>query len=222
MKSLLKRLIQFAALLCVAPALVLFWIGALALPKEKAFAGWSQFFSLIPGLTGNYLRWAFYRWVLAECGPDACICFGTVIAHPGARIGPRVYVGPYCALGAVTLEEDVLLGAHVSVMNGCRQHGIERLDVPIREQPGHWLAVTVGQGSWIGERGIVSADVGRHCVLGAGSVVVKPIPDYAVAVGNPARVIRSRSEFSASDPPTAESSDRRANGVVANKNSFRT
>jgi acetyltransferase-like isoleucine patch superfamily enzyme len=39
---------------------------------------------------------------------------------------------------------------------------------------------------------VVLADVGRHCVIGAGSVVTKPVPDYAVAVGVPARVVRYR------------------------------
>ena len=36
------------------------------------------------------------------------------------------------------------------------------------------------------------ADVGKHCVVGAGSVVTKPLPDYAIAVGAPAKVIRYR------------------------------
>lgn len=36
---------------------------------------------------------------------------------------------------------------------------------------------------------MVMADVGRHCVIGAGAVVVKPIPDFAIAVGVPAKVI---------------------------------
>jgi acetyltransferase-like isoleucine patch superfamily enzyme len=39
---------------------------------------------------------------------------------------------------------------------------------------------------------VILADIGKHCVIGAGSVVTKPIPDYAIAVGVPARVIRSR------------------------------
>jgi acetyltransferase-like isoleucine patch superfamily enzyme len=77
-------------------------------------------------------------------------------------------------------------------MNGGSQHGIERLDVPIREQPGTWVRVTIGRDSWIGDRAIVLADVGKHCVVGAGSVVTKPLPDYAIAVGSPARVIRYR------------------------------
>jgi acetyltransferase-like isoleucine patch superfamily enzyme len=88
------------------------------------------------------------------------------------------------------LGDDVLIGSHVSIMNGPAQHGIGRLDVPIREQPGVWSRVTIGRDSWIGDRTIVLADVGRHRVIGAGSVVTKPIPDYAIAVGSPARVIR--------------------------------
>jgi acetyltransferase-like isoleucine patch superfamily enzyme len=95
-------------------------------------------------------------------------------------------------LGDVTLEDDVLLGSHVSVMNGGSQHGIERLDVPIREQPGSWPRVTIGQDSWIGDRAVVLADVGKHCVIGAGSVVTKPLQDYAIAVGVPAKVVRYR------------------------------
>src|SRR5208282_3832763 len=100
----------------------------------------------------------------------------------------------YGCLGDVTLEDDVLLGSRVSIINGGGQHGIARLDVPIREQPGVWMRVTVGRDSWIGEGAIVLADVGKHCVIAAGSVVTKPIPDYAIAAGVPAKVIRFRSE----------------------------
>jgi acetyltransferase-like isoleucine patch superfamily enzyme len=86
----------------------------------------------------------------------------------------------------------VLLGSNVSVMNGSAQHGTDRLDVPIREQPGAWPRVTIGRDSWVGDRAVVMADVGAHCVVGAGSVVTRPVPDFAVAVGSPARVVRFR------------------------------
>ena len=95
-------------------------------------------------------------------------------------------------MGDVELEDDVLLASNVSVMNGSRQHGIERLDVPIREQPGVFERVTIGRDSWIGERATIAASVGRHCVIGAGAVVTKPIPDYSIAIGVPARVVRDR------------------------------
>jgi acetyltransferase-like isoleucine patch superfamily enzyme len=150
-------------------------------------------------LTGNYLRRAFYRLVLERCAGDCCLCFGTVFSHPTARVGSRVYVGVGCGLGDVDLGDDVLVGSHVSIINGGRQHGIERLDVPIREQPGEYPRVRVGAGSWIGDRSLVMADVGTHCVIGAGSVVTRPVPDYAIAVGSPARVVRDRRGAGSSD-----------------------
>ena len=61
-----------------------------------------------------------------------------------------------------------------------------------RSQTGAMPRVTIGEGSWIGKRAVVMADVGRHCIVGAGAVVTKPIPDYAIAMGVPARVQRFR------------------------------
>lgn len=51
--------------------------------------------------------------------------------------------------------------------------------------------MVIGEGSWIGENVcVIGASVGRHCVIGANAVVTKDIPDYSVAVGAPARVIK--------------------------------
>jgi acetyltransferase-like isoleucine patch superfamily enzyme len=196
MKTLLKTVANAVGFLLVMPAFVLYWVGSLAIGRAKAFPGWSQAFSLIPGLTGVYLRRAFYRLVLARCDSGACISFGTVFSHATARVGRDVYTGVYCCLGDITLEDDVLLGSHVSIANGGAQHGIERLDIPVREQPGTWPRITVGQDSWIGDRAVVLADIGKHCVIGAGSVVTSPIPDYAIAVGVPARIVRYRNTAS--------------------------
>lgn len=192
MKPLLKFTANFLARLLSLPLALAYWCLALLCGKERTFPGFSQFLSLCPGQLGIYLRRAFYQWVLPECGEDSCLSFGTVISHPTARIGRSVYVGVYCVLGDVTLEDDVLLGSHVSIINGNRQHGIERIDIPVREQPGIWPRVTVGCDTWIGERAIVQADLGRHCVIGAGAVVTQPIPDYGIALGVPAKVVRYR------------------------------
>jgi acetyltransferase-like isoleucine patch superfamily enzyme len=200
MKSLLKQCLSGLAAVAVLPAVGLFLLGCLCVGRQKAFPGWSQAFSLLPGLTGSYLRRAFYRWVLPECGDGACLCFGTVFSHPTARVGRNVYVGPFCSLGDVTLGDDVLLGSHVSVTNGSAQHGTDRLDIPIREQPGVWPRVTVGRDTWVGDRAVIMADVGAHCVIGAGSVVTRPLPDYAIAVGSPARVVRFRDGSPAAGP----------------------
>ena len=203
MKALLKRIANGLALLAVLPGFLAYRLGCLLLGPARAFPGWSQAFSLVPGLCGVYLRRAFYHLVLPRCGQDACLTFGTVFSHPAAEVGRSVYVGLFCCLGDVTIEDDVLLGSHVSVANGGEQHGIERLDVPIREQPGRWPRITIGRDTWIGDRAVVLADVGNHCVVGAGSVVTRPIPDYAIAAGVPAKVIRYRNVKEVAGPAPA-------------------
>ncbi|MCA9117501.1 MAG: acyltransferase, partial [Planctomycetaceae bacterium] len=158
--------------------------------------------SLLPGLTGAFLRRGFYRSVLPRCGSGVWVGFGAILSHPEICIGHHVYVGPYCALGQVTLEDDVLVGSHVSIANGGRQHGIARLDIPVREQPGEFPRVTVGRDSWIGDRAVILTNVGRHCVIGAGAVVTKSVPDYAIVAGNPARIIGSRRDDPEDAPPS--------------------
>lgn len=192
MKSLTKSISNFTARVLTLPLALTFWCLSTVCGSERSFPGFSQLMSLCPGQSGIYLRRAFYQWVLPACGADVCISFGTVFSHPTARIGKSVYVGVYCVLGDVTLENDVLLGSHVSIINGNRQHGIDRLDMPVREQPGEWPRVTIGCDTWIGERAVIQADLGQHCVIGAGAVVTQPIPDYGIAMGVPAKVVRFR------------------------------
>jgi len=192
MSPVLKAALDGFALILVLPAFLAYRCGGLLLGSSRAFPGWSQAFSLIPGLCGVYLRRAFYRLTLPRCGPGCCLSFGTVFSHPTAEIGKDVYLGLFCIIGAVTLEDDAVISSHVSITNGGKQHGIDRHDLPIHEQPGIWTRVTIGRDSWIGERSTIMADVGKHCVIGAGSVVTSPIPDYAIAVGCPAQVIRYR------------------------------
>ena len=203
MKSVLKSILRAICLVLVSPAVLAYRVQAGVIGADNAFPGWSQLFSLIPGLSGVYLRHAFYRCSLRRCDPDACISFGTIFSHPNASVGRTAYIGNYCSIVDVEIEEDVLIASHVSIMNGCRQHGLERLDVPVREQIGHYEKVTLGRDSWIGERATVAASVGKHCVVGAGSLVLNPLPDYAVAVGVPAKVIRDRREL-ANDKQNAD------------------
>lgn len=182
-------------MLLAAPAAAAYHLMRLACGSTRTFPGFAQALSQVPGTTGAYVRRAFYRMVFRHCGSGSWISFGTIFSHPGCRIGRNAYVGCYCCLGEVTLGDDVLIGSHVSITNGAVQHGTARLDVPMREQPGEWPHVTIGADTWVGDRAVIMSDVGAHCVIGAGSVVTEPIPDYAVAVGVPARVIRYRNEL---------------------------
>jgi len=65
------------------------------------------------------------------------------------------------------------------------QHAI--LNQPIRQNG----VVQIGEGSWLGHNAcVLGASIGKHCVIGANSVVIHDIPDYSVAVGSPAKIIR--------------------------------
>ena len=202
MRTAARRILSGLCRILVLPSVLSFRLQAAVLGRDRAFCGWSQLYSLLPGLTGQYLRQAFFRSAMRHCGDHVCISFGTVFSHSGVSLGDFVYVGSFCSIGEVEIEEDVLIASHVSVMNGCRQHATDRLDLPIREQPGVYERVTIGRDSWIGEHATVAASIGRHCVIGAGSLVLQPVPDYSVAVGVPARVIRDRREASGGTRPT--------------------
>lgn len=202
MKNLVKALFNALAILLVIPMYVLFRLAAMGLGRSAAFAGSSQAMSLLPGQVGVYLRRAFYRLTLPVCGEGCVISFGSLFTSPATEIGDMVYVGPYSCLGEVTLEPDILIGSHVSITNGSRQHGITRLDIPVREQLGEWPRVTIGRDTWIGDRAVVMVNLGRHCVVGAGAVVTKPVPDYAIVAGVPARIIGWRNACVSETPLT--------------------
>ncbi len=90
MKQALKTVCNGLAVLLVLPCWLGYRLGSLLLGPDRAFPGWSQALSLLPGLSGAYLRRAFYRLVFPRCGPDSHISFGTVFSHPTAEVGrPR-------------------------------------------------------------------------------------------------------------------------------------
>jgi acetyltransferase-like isoleucine patch superfamily enzyme len=187
-----KRLARAAALIAVAPALLSFWLRARVLGRDRALEGSTQALALLPGLPGQYLRRAFLSRVLVGCHHSATIEFGTIFSRTGARIDENAYVGPNCHLGFVHINRDALLAAGVHVPSGPLSHGIDAAAVPIREQAGAEQLVRIGAGCWIGSAAVVMADVGRDTIVGAGAVVTRPLPDAIVAVGVPARVVRSR------------------------------
>lgn len=191
-KEAVKAAVRLVALVAVSPVLVVFRLNAALVGRGRALESASQLLSLVPGITGQYLRNAFLRRALAGCHPTALVEFGTLFSQPGAVLGPNVYVGPRCLLGLVRLERDVLLAGGVQVPSGGATHHFDDPSVPIKDQGGERRVVTIGAGAWVGAGAVVLADVGRGTVVAAGAVVTKPLPDFVVAGGVPARVIRPR------------------------------
>jgi acetyltransferase-like isoleucine patch superfamily enzyme len=194
-----KSAVRGIALLAALPWLLSFWIRSPVMGRNRALEGSTQSLAWLPGFVGQYVRRAFLQRALAHCSHTAVVEFGTIFSQAGARLDDGVYVGPRCHLGLVHLEQDVLVAAGVHIPSGGGTHAFDDLSQPIREQESRRTLVRVGAGAWIGSAAVVLADVGRGCVVGAGAVVTRPLPDNAVAAGVPARVIRVR---------TAQSPDR--------------
>lgn len=185
-------MLQLLALSLVVPFYLLLLIGELLMKNDQTFQACSQFFSLFPGVPGNYLRQQFYLLSLAECYDDCCIEFGTRLNQRGIELGRRVYIGTNCCIGLCRIEDDVMLGSNVDVISGKKQHNFDRLDVPMREQGGAFVKVVIGEDSWIGNSSVVMANVGTKSIVAAGSVVVNDVPAYSITGGNPAKVLKSR------------------------------
>lgn len=201
-RSFLKAACRRAALVAVLPVVLVFYINTIIVGRNRALESASQLLSLLPGITGQYLRRAFLQCALDRCHHSSLIEFGTIFSQAGAILDENVYVGPRCGLGLVRLEKDVLLAAGVQVPSGGKTHYFNDPSRPIREQGGERRMVTIGEGSWIGTGAIVMADVGKGTIVAAGSVVTRPLPDNVIAAGVPAKVIRSRFE-SASEAEAA-------------------
>jgi len=94
------------------------------------------------------------------------------------------------ATGEITIGKKVLTADKVYISDNQHQYdNIEKaiLDQPIKQFP----PISIGDGTWIGENVcVMGASIGKNCIIGANSVVNKSIPDYCIAVGAPAKVIK--------------------------------
>jgi acetyltransferase-like isoleucine patch superfamily enzyme len=191
-KGALKAAARGVARVAAAPFITSFWLRAAWTGRDRSLESSTQLISLVPGITGQYLRRAFLQSVVASCDAAACIEFGTLFSRINVRIGRSAYIGPRCHIGWAEIGDDALIAAGVHITSGARIHGFSDPDVPIREQRGELSMVRIGNGAWVGSNAVVLADVGEGAIVAAGAVVTKPVPPFAVVAGVPARVMRDR------------------------------
>lgn len=147
------------------------------------------------GIIGKKFRGYCGKLYLDQCGNNVNIYKGAIFSSRivlgnCSDIGYKSYIQGKCIIG-----NDVMMAreCHIWTLN----HNTSNIEIPIRLQGStEESPVIIGDDVWIGSRVTIlpGVQIGSHCILGSGAVVSKNIPDYAVAVGNPAIVVKYRNQ----------------------------
>lgn len=141
------------------------------------------------------IRYFFASRFVANCGKD--VNFEQHAGfNPELEIDDRSGVGSNCKLsGHIVIGKDVMMGPNCVMRTYSHKH--DRLDIPMSQQGFEPERVMhIGDDVWIGTNVIIlpGVNIGSHCIIGAGAVVTKDVPDYAIVGGSPAKIIRMRNE----------------------------
>lgn len=119
---------------------------------------------------------------------------------------PRICIGDHCILGEhmhITAVGNVKIGNSLLAGRFClitdNSHGMinyEELSTHPIDRPLSHKDVSIGDNVWLGDavRILPGVTIGNGCIIGAGSIVTKDVPDFCVAAGNPARIIKRLNE----------------------------
>jgi acetyltransferase-like isoleucine patch superfamily enzyme len=116
------------------------------------------------------------------------------------EMGSRSYIGCNAVVGAsggIRIGDDVLIGQCVNFHS--ENHIFQDRDRLIREQGVSHRGIAIEDDVWIGSKATIldGVTIGRGAVVGAGALVTRSIPEYAIALGVPARLVGSRSKKAA-------------------------
>ena len=108
-------------------------------------------------------------------------------------IGDGTYIGRFChifATSKIEIGKKVLMADKVYISDNL--HNYENIEMPVIDQPiKQTNRVIIFDGAWLGENVcVIGASVGKNSVIGANSIVTKDIPDYCIAIGSPAVIIK--------------------------------
>jgi acetyltransferase-like isoleucine patch superfamily enzyme len=130
---------------------------------------------------------------------DQCCLDAKGTDNSGIVIGEGVFVGRNTILSCkngsasrVRIGKNILMAAYTYLVGG--DHLYDRVDIPVLEQGRTARGIDVDDNVWLGTHVVVTdgSRIGRDAIIGAGAVVVGDIPEFAIATGIPAKVIRDR------------------------------
>lgn len=123
--------------------------------------------------------------------------YNTGLKNAKMTIGENTYIGEGCNLraggGFLKIGKQCSISQNITIVVSNHQYKKGQL---IKEQP--WTTdnnyVIIGDDVWVGANSVIlpGVTVGNGAIIGAGSVVTKDVPEYAIVVGNPARIIKYR------------------------------
>lgn len=148
-------------------------------------------------ITDSSKRVVPFRPADAKSVGEACFYIDEITWLNGWNIelGDRVKFNSGCWIngyGGLVLEDDANIGPHTMIHTA--NHKTDDPDQPIVAQGWESRPVRVGKDAWIGMHCVIlpGVSIGEGAIVGAGSIVAKDVPAYAVVVGNPAKVIKYR------------------------------
>ena len=133
------------------------------------------------------------KLILNKCGKNVNIENKAVFSSR-VELGDRSGIGAGSLVaGKCIIGNDVMMGPNCIIYT--TNHKIDDVTVPMNTQGNaEEKPVTIGDDVWIGSRVIIlpGVKIGSHSVIGAGAIVTKDVPEYAIAAGNPATVKKYR------------------------------
>ncbi len=133
-----------------------------------------------------------------ELGKNVILARNTVLSckNGDIRIGDNTNISMNCLIHS---ESNVVLGSKILVAAYCYlvgggAHDFDRVDVPIIQQGSTSAGITLEDGAWLAARVTIldGVTIGHDAVIGASALVKSDIPPYGIAVGSPAKVVKSR------------------------------
>ncbi len=194
----MKRIVKFIVIAFFYIFMLPFGIPAKLTYKlfgsQILFQMFGEFLSLIPSFPGYFSRGCYYQMTLAQADVELFIAFGSYISKIETRIGKGVGIGGHTTIGFADIGDDTVIANFVSILSGSRQHNFDDPNTSIADTENKFDKMIIGKGVFIGDQSVIMANIGEKSIVGAGSVVVKEIPPYSIAVGNPAKVIKERAK----------------------------